>query len=1020
MPPPNTQPAASMVRQKVLAPGLPTTAIARPRLDSLYAQLLDEHEALAVFATAGSGKTIQAQLFASHENWPLAWLTIDEADRSASRMLSYLARALSPHVAGIEAVLESAFASEPAPEVAAALLAEALDVPRLLIVFDQCEAIADSGSSCSALEAFIDYLPSGARALLLSRQEMSLSLGRLLLHGRVGRITDADLAVTADEAGLFLKTRDDPTNVDACLERTRGWFAAVAFGGPERPGGHDPIRDFGSYIAAEVFDVLDADERQFLLDTSILDAVSLRGAVALCGPEASAMWHKVRIRHLPATTSTDGIIFYHPCFRQFLRERLELTDPCRLSRLRRAHAELLVQTAHYEEAAELQLELGDLDGAMAAIEQACGQLVDRCDWDTVLRWADAVGHERLHRSPALLSTVIPALRSARRIDEAQALIRELHGTGRLAEVTAGDDRVITHVAWSMLWRPREGLDLLDRYDAAGGAAGARFMLEVTSGTGPVDPPRGVRWTDVDRLVSWGLMVQGRLDDLVAMLPSEDQWPPRTPYTTPHPLLGLVWRGELDRARDLFDQVPEEVRRRIHTDLWHYLEAWLLLAEDNPAGSLAAARQAIVHSRRTRFGFEPVFQIIEAEALLYLGRADDAVAVLEASIESSRSSGLRAYQEWGQTFLGHALLLKNEDERAATLLTSCVESMSQAQRLLLLPAAATFLAEAQWRLGRSDAARDAAERAHQVSVRMGAFFGLKRALQQFPELAGHLQRGDDAGKWLRVLNSPAATVRHRKPDSAHGTSVLIQPFGPTPDILVDGRPLGIRRLKILELASFLATRSGGVAREDVLIQLFPDSDRSHASNHLRQVVHQLRKVAGLTLQRLPTSQIAWSDSFVVDTVDRQFEQAHDQAGELAGPDRLRQLQAALNLMDGPYLASSELEWVSDRRFELDVMAEEAELETARLALDLRDFDSARRFAERVLARDAYSEAAYRVLIEVDMTVGTETSAMATYRRAVAALREIGLTPDEPTVRLLRRSADHRNHLTRPPKPKVGVR
>lgn len=1020
MEPPNPKPGTSIIRQKVLAPGLPTAAITRPRLDALYARLLDEHEALAVFATAGSGKTIQAQLFASHENWPLAWLTLDGADRSASRMLSYLARALSPHVPGIEDVVEAAFASGPVPEVAAALLAEAIDVPRLLIVFDQCEAVADASSSCSALETFIDYLPHGARALLLSRREMSLSLGRLLLHGRVGRITDADLAVTADEAELFLRNRADHTDVNACLERTRGWFAAVAFGGPARPGGHDPVRDFGSYIAAEVFDLLDADERQFLLDTSILDAVSLRGAIALCGPEAPAMWHRVRMRHLPATVSTDGTIFYHPCFRQFLRERLELTDPSRLNRLRQKRVELLLQKAHYEEAAELQLERGDLDGAVTAIEQACATLVDRCDWDTLLRWADAVGRDRLYRSPALLCAVIPALRSARRIDEAQALIRELHADGQLTDVLAADDRVITHVAWSMLWSPREGLAMLDRYDAQGRATGARYMLEVTSGSEPVDPPRGVRWTDVDRLVSWGLMVQGRLDDLVAMQPTEDQWPPRTPYTTPHPLLGLVWRGEVGRARELFDQVPEAVRRRFHTDLWHYLEAWLLLAEDDPAGSLAAARQAIVYSRRTRFGFEPVFQIVEAEALLHLGRVDDAVAVLEASIESSRASGLRAYQEWGQTLLGHALLLKEAYEQAVPLLTSCVESMSQARRLLLLPAAATFLAEAHRRLGQTKATRDAADRGHQASVRMGAFFGLKRALQQFPQLAQHLQRRADAAKWLRVANGPVATVRQREPESADSKSVLIQPFGTTPDILVNGRALGVRRLKTLELACFLAARPTGVARGDILIHLFPDSDRSHASNHLRQVVHQLRKTTGLTLQRLPTSEIAWSDAFVVDTVDLRFERAHGKANGLAGQARLRQLCAALELVADPYLASSELEWVSARRFELDVMVEESELEAARLALELGEFDCARGFAERTLARDPYSEPAYRILIEIDMKIGTETSAMATYRRAVAALGEIGLSPAEPTVRLLRRPTSPERQRSGPRQPKVGAR
>ncbi len=112
----------------------------------------------------------------------------------------------------------------------------------------------------------------------------------------------------------------------------------------------------------------------------------------------------------------------------------------------------------------------------------------------------------------------------------------------------------------------------------------------------------------------------------------------------------------------------------------------------------AAQQAIAHSRRTHFGFEPVFQVVEAEALISLGRINDAIGVLGDSIESCRSSGLRAYDEWGQTLMGQALLVKNEDERAATVLNTCVDHMSKSNRLLLLPAAATFLAEANRRLG----------------------------------------------------------------------------------------------------------------------------------------------------------------------------------------------------------------------------------------------------------------------------------------------------------------------------------
>ncbi len=82
----------------------------------------------------------------------------------------------------------------------------------------------------------------------------------------------------------------------------------------------------------------------------------------------------------------------------------------RLNRLQRAHAELLCKAAHYEDAAELLLELGIWTTPCAAIELACGQLIDRCDWDTVLRWAEALGTRRLRRRPALLGAVIPALR----------------------------------------------------------------------------------------------------------------------------------------------------------------------------------------------------------------------------------------------------------------------------------------------------------------------------------------------------------------------------------------------------------------------------------------------------------------------------------------------------------------------------------------------------------------------------------------------------------------------------------
>ncbi|HVA06550.1 MAG TPA: BTAD domain-containing putative transcriptional regulator, partial [Acidimicrobiales bacterium] len=313
-------------------------------------------------------------------------------------------------------------------------------------------------------------------------------------------------------------------------------------------------------------------------------------------------------------------------------------------------------------------------------------------------------------------------------------------------------------------------------------------------------------------------------------------------------------------------------------------------------------------------------------------------------------------------------------------------------------------EAEWRLGHADAALSAADLAYESSVRMGAFSIFKRALGHFPAvLTRLLQHSPDATKWRRVTARPTITVSSRNWNSEGAVFALIQPFGASPDIVVNGHPAGIRRLKMVELASYLASWPSGVGRDDILLNLFPESDRSHASNHFRQVVHQMRKTTGLSLQRLARSRVAWSETVVVDTVDRRFELALNEANMQVGELRLDRMVEALDLVVGPYLASSELQWVTDRRFQLEILQEEAELETARLALELQDFESARRFGEEVLARNPYSEPAYQVMIGIDLAVGTETAALATYRRAVSALRDIGLEPGRLTLQLVKESA-----------------
>ena len=119
--------------------------------------------------------------------------------------------------------------------------------------------------------------------------------------------------------------------------------------------------------------------------------------------------------------------------------------------------------------------------------------------------------------------------------------------GKLAEVVEVDPEVVSEIGWSMQFRPHEALVFLDRYDADQQAAGVRYIVDVTARAGPPPATPKVLGRENDRLVSWSLMVLGRLDDLVAMLPPADEWPPPSPLAPPHPLLGLVWRGDFERA-----------------------------------------------------------------------------------------------------------------------------------------------------------------------------------------------------------------------------------------------------------------------------------------------------------------------------------------------------------------------------------------------------------------------------------------------------------------------------------------
>ena len=133
------------------------------------------------------------------------------------------------------------------------------------------------------------------------------------------------------------------------------------------------------------------------------------------------------------------------------------------------------------------------------------------------------------------------------------------------------------------------------------------------------------------------------------------------------------------------------------------------------------------------------------------------------------------------------------------------------------------------------------------------------------------------------------------------------------------------------------------------------------------------MTGVGLTRTAEGLVRWPEEVHVETTDLRLEQLVDRARSEPPVERLDLLTSALDLMRGPFLRDSDLDWAEARRIELDILRSELGLETAALALGVGDHDLARTLASEVIAADPYVEPAYRILMRAE-GFGSPTTAL----------------------------------------------
>jgi LuxR family maltose regulon positive regulatory protein len=284
----------NLLRSKLSIPRVGRGLVPRPRVVGLFA-ITGSTRLVVLSAPPGFGKTSAVVDWLEADGRTAAWLSLDDADNDAGRIVPYLVAALSG-TPGLSADLAHVDALDPG-DMAGGLVA-LLEEPHApsVLVLDDFHLIRDR-SVLAIVEELVTHLPADRLLVIVTREDPPLRLSRLRAAGELVELRADQLRFTESEADAFFRRRMGltlPTEaVHALTESTEGWpailqLAALSLAG--RPDAsaravaiaadHRLILD---YITEEVLARLDPQTVEFLLQTAHLDRLSGKLCDAVTG-----------------------------------------------------------------------------------------------------------------------------------------------------------------------------------------------------------------------------------------------------------------------------------------------------------------------------------------------------------------------------------------------------------------------------------------------------------------------------------------------------------------------------------------------------------------------------------------------------------------------------------------------------------------------------------------------------------------------------------------------------------------
>jgi ATP/maltotriose-dependent transcriptional regulator MalT/two-component SAPR family response regulator len=930
-----------------------------------------------------------------------------------------------------------------------------------LFIIDDYHLLDDVPAISSIVNRFLTLVVENCHIILSSRTLPSLEDVTLMVaREQVEGISHVELAFSPREIqALFAQNYHQHLSDEMAQEfisETGGWITGMILSnlpGMPRISGVDTF----AYLGKQVLDQQPQEIREFLMRTSLPDEFNTEFCEMVLAPLYSGPqnWYDLmgfilekNLFVLPL--DTDGRwLRYHPLFREFLQARLKEERPQEVQPILERMVTAYEKSGEWEKAYFTCRQLNDPNALADVVERAGTPMLQNA-LVTLEGWINSLPPAMLQTRPGLISLRGPIVAIKGNLRESNDLLDK-------AITIYRKNKNISELILALIRRANTLRYIGNYVDSLDDIEEALKLSET-------DASLQSHYAEALRVKGLNLYRLGASRQAVESLEhslslysamNENGRLPMVLMET-----GMVHGavGDIESARSSYQKAlsMKQAESDLYTQadilnnlavLYHQIGEYELAAETFEAGVVCArkshypraealllagmgdlyceveefdaAGQAYRQAEAISEGYTGEFitnYLIVAKGNLTLAQGD--LVELQKILRSYRKkfgSSQSAYDRglW-ELLEGRYYLHKKQPRKAILHLKECRKFFSKDGRDLELLWGMLWLTAACQQAGEHDSARAELQEVfaastppdhallvtfHQALPWLNEFKNDPSIDRQFGSLVDSSQR-----LYARFPAIRRRLRRHARFIQVPSAPLSIRTFG-NPEVSVNGEVVQMsdwRTQSVRDLFFYFLYRQDAVTKEQIGVALWPEIRDSQALKaRFKNEIYRLRRAVG-------REAIVFEDEYYRFNPQMDYEYDVDafdshvlRANKTTDPAiRLEQLQKAVELVHGFYLADVDADWLVPERERLSRAYSTALEELAYLYLNTNKLADCLSMCQRALNQNRFQETIYQIEMRAHAARGDRSAIARCYQACCSGMDELGISPTEETKRLYR--------------------